>query len=1219
MTAEAPRHTNRLAGETSPYLLQHAHNPVDWYPWGPEALERAWREDKPILLSIGYAACHWCHVMERESFENEAIAKLMNEHFVCIKVDREERPDLDDVYMAATVAMSGGGGWPMTVFLTPDQRPFFAGTYFPPADRYGRPGFPSLLERISDLWRADRQALTAQAAELTAHVRAQGERSLPLAVGERALRAAVQELRTTFDARWGGFGAAPKFPPPGALSLLLRWYRRTTDERALTMVKTTLDGMRRGGMYDHVGGGFARYSTDERWLVPHFEKMLYDNAQLARVYLEAYQVTSHDDYRRVAVEVLDYILREMQGPEGGYYSATDADSEGEEGKFFVWRPDEIRELLERDAAERFCLYYDITEQGNWEGTNIPNTPRSLDEVAREAGMAPGALAAELEQSRQRVYEARRLRVPPLCDDKVLVSWNALMIGAMAEGFRVLGDRRYLDSAERAASFLLRALRRPDGGLFRTARAGKAHLDAYLEDYAYLSDALVGLYEAGAHRNWLDEAVKLAERMITDFSDRDGGPLYHTAHSHEALIVRPREGHDGAVPNPNSVAASALARLSHHFAREDFRALAENAVFAYGRQIERSPRAFATALAVVDFLLEGPVELAFVGTPGEPGYEALLREVRKRYLPNRIVGHLAPAQADAPETAPLPLVAGKRPISGRAALYVCRNFTCRAPVTEPLEVGGALDEAERSAIETRRSEVGAQKLAGSATAQGTANYADCFRGRGADEAGALGEHAYSPLGQSGLTVSRVGFGGYRIDEDENAHRASLCRALENGVNLIDTSTNYGNGGSERLIGSVLRDLVGERKLAREQVVVVSKIGYVQAENMELVVEREAQGKPFAEVVKYAEGVWHCMHPDWLEDQLDRSLGRLGLETLDVCLVHNPEYYLSDAVKRGEGPLDSLREEFYRRLQAAFGHFEKEVARGRLRAYGVSSNTSVAPADHREATQLSRMLEAARAAGGTPHHFRVLELPMNLLEAGALLEENDAGKTVLEVARENRVAVLVNRPLNAILGEGLLRLADPPELGEAPPFEASLAAVARLEDEFRRTLAPQLRAAPGSARPDTFFNWAEQLGQLPARLESFEQWQEIEGVVIAPRIGHLFRALDQAFTGEGKAVWREWRERYLPELEKLLAALRSRAAERSGERTAQLRASIEPLLPGNRQAMPFSQVALWALTSVPEVTCVLLGMRQPRYVNDALGMLAWEPLAAPERLFRAVQQT
>ena len=507
MTEHAePRPPNRLIHSTSPYLLQHAHNPVDWYPWGEEALSRARAEDRPILLSIGYSACHWCHVMAHESFEDEAVAERMNRDFVCVKVDREERPDLDDIYMAATLAMNDGqGGWPMTVFLTPDQEPFFAGTYFPPTDGYGRPGFTTLLEKIADLWKTDREGLRTQAAEVTGYLR-DGARAAPGGgVGEAELRSALDQLSRDFDPRFGGFGRAPKFPPSASLSLLLRCYRRFGDQRALEMARKTLDEMARGGMYAH-------------WLVPHFEKMLYDNAQLAKVYLEGHQATGDPFYSRVAGEVLDYVLREMTAPPGGFYSATDADSEGEEGKFFVWTPDEVRAaLLDEERARRFCAYYDVSERGNWEGKSIPNTSRTGPRVARSLGLDEGELERDVAAARSALYDARRKRVPPGLDDKVLTAWNGLMIGAMAEGYRVMGEGRYLAGAERAAAFVLKELRGADGRLLRTYRAGQAHLAAYLEDYAYLAEGLIDLYEAGADARWLREAQALAERATLDFA------------------------------------------------------------------------------------------------------------------------------------------------------------------------------------------------------------------------------------------------------------------------------------------------------------------------------------------------------------------------------------------------------------------------------------------------------------------------------------------------------------------------------------------------------------------------------------------------------------------------------------------------------------------------------------------------------------------------------
>ncbi|MBI2884402.1 MAG: DUF255 domain-containing protein, partial [Candidatus Methylomirabilis oxyfera] len=782
------QHTNRLIHETSPYLLQHAHNPVDWYPWGEEALRRAREENRPILLSIGYSTCHWCHVMAHESFESERIADLMNRHFVCIKVDREERPDLDAIYMAATTALNQGhGGWPMTVFVTPDLQPFFAGTYFPPRDGLGRPGFPTILKRIAQVWREQPDTLRTQSAEITERLREAHRTPASLPVGTSEIAAAVAHFAATFDPTFGGFGAAPKFPPATALSLLLRHHQRTGDAHALHMVRTTLDAMARGGIYDQIGGGFARYSTDERWLVPHFEKMLYDNALLARTYLEAFQVTADPFYRRIATEILDYILREMTAPEGGFYSATDADSEGVEGKFYVWTPVEIEAILGGEEARRFCAYYDITPTGNWEGRSIPNIRRTVAQVATKLGISVEELAASVDRARPTVYEARRKRVPPGLDDKILTAWNGLMISAMAEGYRVLGEQRYCDAAVRAADFLLSTLLRPDGRLLRTYRKGVAHLDAYLEDYACLCEGLIDLYEAGGAIRYLHEAVRMAEVLLADFVDEESGGFYSTSRDHETLILRHREGTDGATPSANAVAASVLARLSFHLDREEWRRAAERAISAYGKQIALYPHAFAKSLAVTDLLLEGPVELALIGSPGEAGYEALRREVGRHYLPNRIIAHHDPAAGEPPD---FPLVKGKGLAGGQAALYICRNFACQVPITDPTQVAELLGDASRRRAGGTRSAVGSF-LQGSATEAGTTAYAQRFAPSG-----------YGPLGTTGLIISKLGFGGYRIDDETPEHTEALDRALRHGCNLIDTSTNYMDGGSERCVGAVL---------------------------------------------------------------------------------------------------------------------------------------------------------------------------------------------------------------------------------------------------------------------------------------------------------------------------------------------------------------------------------------------------------------------------------
>jgi uncharacterized protein YyaL (SSP411 family)/aryl-alcohol dehydrogenase-like predicted oxidoreductase len=1199
---EEYKHTNRLIGETSPYLLQHAHNPVDWYPWCDEALERARAEDKLILLSVGYSACHWCHVMERESFEDETIAALMNDNFVNVKVDREERPDLDEIYMAATVAMNRGqGGWPMTVFLTPELEPVFAGTYFPPYDVHGRPGFSTVLTQVSRAWHEDRASLRRRAGEFAQTLRQHQSLGPPLSVGEAELKQALGQYSQEFDAEYGGFGTAPKFPPAVGISLLLRLHRRFGDPHALVMAQETLEAMARGGMYDHVGGGFARYSTDRRWLVPHFEKMLYDNALLTKAYLEGYQASGDERFRRVATETLDYVLREMVAPEGGIFSSTDADSEGEEGRYYVWTPEQIADAVDEEEARRFNAYYDISPQGNWEGVSIPNAPRPLEVVADQLGLSPAELERSLQAAREKLYAARQERVKPGLDDKIITAWNGLMIGALAEGHRGLGEPRYLEAAERAAGFILEKLSREDGGLYRTYREGKAHLSAVLEDYAYLSEALIDLYEAGGSLDWLREAERLLDRTMTDFLDEETGSFFNTASDHEQLIIRYRDGADGATPSGNAVNAHALARLSYHLDRPDLRHAAVGAIKAFGPLISRFPRAFATTLRTVDLLLEGPVEVAFVGKRGAADLRALQRAVARHYLPNRIV---AVRDADVDDgSAELPLLRGKDLVHGAAALYICRDFACRAPITDPAAVAAAFEAPH---ADERSPTTIAIHLPGRATAEGTARYTARFAESGSTE-----------LGATGLRTSRLGFGSYRTHDRSPAHRDALTRALRSGVNLIDTATNYIDGASERLVGSALRELIDKGELERDEVIVVSKIGPVQGSNYEQAQEREAHGVPFPEMVKYEDGLWHCIHPEFLEDQLQRSLDRLELETLDLCLLHNPEYFLSDAARRGQ-PLEKSRDELYRRLQDAFAYLESQVSAERLAGYGVSTNTAAARPDDDDVS-LTRLLAAARAGGGAEHHFRVLQIPLNLLETGALFELREgegADRTLLETARAERVAVLVNRPLNAFVDGALVRLADVEVEETEVDFEEQLARIADLEAAFQAEIAPHLKPAPNSLDPGEYFRMAERMGQMQDQLIGLAHWSEVESQILYTAVA-VTAALDRALNGEVAARWSEWRGAYLPELDALIRELRRQAAERSQTRNAALSAAIDPLLPEERRPETLSRKALWTVASTPGVTAVLNGMRRVDYVDDSVGVLGWPALESAPAVYEAVR--
>ncbi len=1222
MTQDHPsRPPNRLAKETSPYLLQHAYNPVDWYPWGPEALQKSQETNRPILLSIGYSACHWCHVMERESFENEQIAALMNEHFVCIKVDREERPDLDEIYMQATIALNQGqGGWPMTVFLTPDQKPIFAGTYFPPSDRYGRPGFSSVLQKVAEFWRKDPQGLQEQAEHLTERLRANITAVSPMAIGATELDAAVQQFAEEFDPRFGGFGGAPKFPPATGLSLLLRAFHRTGDPHTLMMVEKTLQAMAQGGLYDQIGGGFARYSTDERWLVPHFEKMLYDNALLIRTYLEAYQVTQKPEYRTTATETLDYVLREMTALDGGFYSATDADSEGVEGKFFVWTPDQIRSVLtSEEESRRICAFYDITSEGNWEGQNILHRPKGLEDVAQELGITAEELSQSVIRAKSRLYQARLKRVPPGLDDKVLTAWNGMMISAMAEGARVCGEVRYRQAAEEAADFLLRTMVRSDGGLFRTFRNGTAHLDACLEDYAYVAEGLIDLYEAGGHRGYLQEAVSLAERMLADFADAEYGGFFTTAVNHEVLILRSREGPDGAIPSGNAVAASVLARLGFHFNREDFQIAAKEAVRAYGKHIARYPRAFAKSLAVVDNLISGPIEIALLGSIGEKRFESLRQAVNQIFLPNRIIAHYDPEESAFSH----PLLEGKTLINGAAALYVCKNFSCQVPITDPSQVANAIREQSGSEPSGMKALEG-EKIPGHATIEGTAAFA--VRMVNTDMDRPVKSHGYGQLGGTGLTTSKLGFGGYRIESEEAEHRAALIQALESGWNLIDTSTNYTDGSSERLVGSVLASQIKQGLLRREEVIIVSKIGYVQGNNLKRAETRERAGSPFPDMVKHGEGLWHCIHPEFLEDQLTQSLDRLGLATLDVCLLHNPEYFLSEYTTKNKAELPQARDQFYARLAQAFEYLENQVAQGVIQYYGVSSNTSTAEPDHAEATSLGTMLDVAAAVAQKMrqprHHFQVLQCPMNLYESGAVFTKNTGSNhdsTILEIAQRNNLTILVNRPLNAIPSPrgGMVRLVEWPAEAVSVTFEEQQTVVRKLEARYTTELAPQMPHAGQGLSPSEYFHWAQELERVRPQIAGVEHWEQIENQMIAPHLNRVLHILNKHFTGDLATMWESWRNTYLPELLTLLKVLRSEATEKSRNHTAKVKDILVPLLPATKQQATLSQQAIWVLSSTPGVACVLNGARTPGYVNDSSIVLEWEPLANPLPIYQAMQ--
>ena len=675
---------NRLINETSPYLLQHANNPVDWYPWGEEALERARNEDKPILLSIGYSACHWCHVMERESFEDEIIAGMMNENFVSIKVDREERPDLDQVYMQAVQMLTGSGGWPMTVFLTPEGKPFYGGTYFPPTDRQGMPGFPRLLTSIAEAYKTNKGEVDRVTQQLTTQMTQSNQ--IPKGTSILTvdiLHQAYSTLATNFDYQNGGFGNAPKFPQPMGPEFLLRYYHHGYNPRALELVEITLEKMAYGGIYDQIGGGFHRYSTDAYWLVPHFEKMLYDNALLARLYLHTHLITGKPLYRRIVEETLDYVLREMTDSSGGFYSAQDADSEGVEGKFFVWTPDEIRAVLGDADSEVFSSYYGVTPNGNFEGENILNIRQDPEAFAEAHDLTQEQLDEIISRSSKALLDVREQRVHPMRDDKVLASWNGLMLRSFAEAAAALGRADYLEAAVKNAGFLVGTMK-SQGRLLRTYRDGQAKLLGYLEDYSFVVDGLLALYEATFDIRWLDEAITLADSMIELFWDEGIGGFYDTGSDHETLVVRPRDVFDNAQPCGGSVASDALLKLAVFTGNSDYNSKATVPLRSLHQAMSQSPGGTGHWLNALDFYVSPPKEIAVIGPRNDPATQALLDTVFSRFLPNKVVmGTETPRSAGGIEgTSDFPLLEDRIMVGGLPSAYVCENYTCQLPVTDP---------------------------------------------------------------------------------------------------------------------------------------------------------------------------------------------------------------------------------------------------------------------------------------------------------------------------------------------------------------------------------------------------------------------------------------------------------------------------------------------------------------------------------------------------------
>ena len=686
---------NHLIQEKSPYLLQHAENPVAWYPWNQEAFGQARKDDKPIFLSIGYATCHWCHVMAHESFEDEEVARVLNQSFVSIKVDREERPDIDQVYMSVCQALTGQGGWPLSIFMTPEGNPFFAGTYFPKDRRMGLVGFIDLLTRIAHLWQKDRERIFQGSAEIRRAIQQEaGQDPTEVTLDLGILKKAYEHFQKSFDPVWGGFGKAPKFPTPHHLTFLLRWQRRSRDSGAQNMVEKTLESMRFGGICDQIGFGFHRYSVDEKWLVPHFEKMLYDQALLAMAYTEAYQSLGKPLYADTAREIFTYVLRDMTAPEGGFYSAEDADSEGREGLFYLWTPREVKKVLGAELGDLFCLFYGITPAGNFEeGTSIPHMGQTPPLFAAQAKMDLKELAGALESAREKLFLAREKRIRPLKDDKILTSWNGLMIAALAKGYQALGVIAYAHAARRAADFLLEKMRTTAGRLHRRYRHGHIAHPGFLDDYAYLVWGLIELYEATLEVRYLEEALRLNQGMIELFGDTEKGGFYFSGNENERLIVRPKEGYDGAVPSGNSVAALNLLRLARMTGDADLEKKADRLLRLFSSVVAGSPMAYSQLLIGVDFMLGPSREIVIAGGPDEKITRDMVAVVQRIFLPNKILLLHPGGEAGEKLSALSPLVVDRKPIDGQPTVYLCKGYACKTPLTDVGALKTALQQGE----------------------------------------------------------------------------------------------------------------------------------------------------------------------------------------------------------------------------------------------------------------------------------------------------------------------------------------------------------------------------------------------------------------------------------------------------------------------------------------------------------------------------------------------
>ncbi len=1178
------RHPNRLAQESSPYLLGHANSPIYWFPWGQEALRLAQEKDLPLFVSIGYSASYLCHLMERESFADKAVAATVNEHFIPIQVDREERPDIDAIYMNASWALTGSGGWPMTVLALPNGEPFFVGTYFPPRSEEGRPGLLELVRKVVELWKDDKKQLLEQAEALAHAVRSAARPRASGGISAETIRVAARQLQKVHDSSFGGFGKPPKFPNKSALSLLLRYHLSAGDQKVLEIVERSLEGMMNGGIYDHLAGGFFCSSTDQRWLVPHFEKTSIDQAQLAELYLEAFQITKNPSYRRIARETFEFLLDEMQSPGGGFFSARGAESEGHEGHGYLWTPRAVRALVDEPSATHFCAFYGITEEGHLAAGSVPHTFTPLREVAKQFGLAETELSQSIELAKHQLKQARADRSAPHIDDKVIVSTNGLVIRSLCHGAQVLGEPRYLQAALGAADFVLGHLRTKDGRLLRSFRGIPSAVNAFVEDYVFLIDGLVSLHELTGGAEYLDAAMSFAEVVLSDFSDQETGALFQTPHQSEEPIARLCQARDGSLPAPNAVACRALHRLATHTARPELAERATRIACAFATEVQATPRAYTELLTAVQGLLRPSLAVVISGDPSSENYEQLTTVATSRFLPfltcTRVPLGETPSQASA-------LTCGEPPPQGTAIACLHENLIVKPSTSDQQMLEKQLAESLETQARERRQELGRQRLPGKATRKATKDFLD-KRG--------IGKNARSRLGE--LSVSALALGSHRIGLDSAEHRQAALAALGEGINLIDTSPSFALGNSERLLGEVLASL-HQQGADRSCFVLASKVGVALGGAAEQLQQLGALDSPAVALTPGSplESGAYCLDPQFISWQIGTSLERLGVEHLDVVLLQSPEHLLLG----GKGP-----EEVRLEVRRAILELEKEVSSGRIGCYGVFTTRQEAIAN--DVLSPKHLAHLAHEAAGEDHHFRVVEIPLNLLERRALEPQGDDSCLAAQLQALG-LSVWAARPLSAVSSSALVRLVDPPKAPEEqspPPLSTARYRVASLEAEFETTLAARLRLA-GLAGQGPLLPLSGDLGRSLEKVESLQQFDLAETTMITPRLRQLLAELDRAFGEDAGQDWARFRGRYVEAVGNYLAAVRAEAIDHNYSLLQRLRQEVPTSaafgqLPGAQvEPAHFAHWALGLLMEHPAVDITVVGLRSAKQASEALRLL------------------